>query len=71
MESIRSSQSTNQSSQSIQSIQSIQIETTPKIPVQQKQTVYIPPPACSCRVKQGFATGWCGVAGGGVPACDH
>jgi hypothetical protein len=37
----------------------------------------IPPPkpvvitACGCRQKQGFTSGWCGVAGGGVPACDH
>jgi hypothetical protein len=26
---------------------------------------------CSCRAAQGYTTGWCGVAGGGVPACDH
>lgn len=26
---------------------------------------------CPCRAEKGFATGWCGVAGGGVPACDH
>jgi hypothetical protein len=26
---------------------------------------------CSCRKKAGFTSGWCGVAGGGVPACDH
>lgn len=25
---------------------------------------------CPCRAAQGL-TGWCGVAGGGVPACDH
>lgn len=24
-----------------------------------------------CRKKAGFTSGWCGVAGGGVPACDH
>jgi hypothetical protein len=62
MESIRSSQSTSQCGKT---------GTTPQIPVQQKPIVYIPPPACSCRKKQGFSTGWCGVAGGGVPACDH
>lgn len=27
--------------------------------------------ACSCRREKGKLTGWCGVAGGGVPACDH
>jgi len=27
--------------------------------------------ACGCRVARGYRTGWCGVAGGGVPACDH
>lgn len=27
--------------------------------------------ACPCRVAQGYTSGWCGVAGGGVPACDH
>ena len=26
---------------------------------------------CPCRFAQGFKNGWCGVAGGGVPACDH
>ena len=26
---------------------------------------------CPCRAAKGFADGWCGVAGGGVPACDH
>lgn len=26
---------------------------------------------CPCRHKQGYTDGWCGVAGGGVPACDH
>jgi hypothetical protein len=26
---------------------------------------------CGCRAAQGYTTGWCGVAGGGVPACDH
>ncbi len=26
--------------------------------------------ACPCRSAQGLS-GWCGVAGGGVPACDH
>lgn len=27
--------------------------------------------ACPCRQSKGFTTEWCGVAGGGVPACDH
>jgi hypothetical protein len=27
--------------------------------------------ACPCRAEKGLTTGWCGVAGGGVPACDH
>jgi hypothetical protein len=27
--------------------------------------------ACPCRSAQGQTSGWCGVAGGGVPACDH
>jgi hypothetical protein len=27
--------------------------------------------SCPCRKQAGFASGWCGVAGGGVPACDH
>ena len=27
--------------------------------------------ACPCRKKKGYRYGWCGVAGGGVPACDH
>ena len=27
--------------------------------------------ACFCRREKGFTEGWCGVAGGGVPACDH
>lgn len=26
---------------------------------------------CACRLARGYTTGWCGVAGGGVPACDH
>lgn len=26
---------------------------------------------CGCRAAKGYTTGWCGVAGGGVPACDH
>ena len=28
------------------------------------------PLPCPCRLARGL-TGWCGVAGGGVPACDH
>jgi hypothetical protein len=28
-------------------------------------------PPCPCRRKAGCSAGWCGVAGGGVPACDH
>ena len=27
--------------------------------------------ACPCRRDQGYTSGWCGVAGGGVPACEH
>ncbi len=27
--------------------------------------------ACPCRRAQGKVTRWCGVAGGGVPACEH
>jgi hypothetical protein len=27
--------------------------------------------ACPCRRAQGYKDGWCGVAGGGVPGCDH
>ena len=26
---------------------------------------------CMCRSQQGLTEGWCGVAGGGVPACEH
>lgn len=26
---------------------------------------------CGCRLAKGYTSGWCGVAGGGVPACDH
>ena len=26
---------------------------------------------CPCRAEKGLTSGWCGVAGGGVPACDH
>lgn len=26
---------------------------------------------CPCRQKAGYWAGWCGVAGGGVPGCDH
>lgn len=26
---------------------------------------------CGCRKDKGLTSGWCGVAGGGVPACDH
>lgn len=28
-------------------------------------------PACPCRRAKGYWAGWCGVAGGGVPACEH
>ncbi len=28
-------------------------------------------PACPCRSLKGDVTGWCGVAGGGVPGCEH
>jgi hypothetical protein len=26
---------------------------------------------CPCRAEKGLTGGWCGNAGGGVPACDH
>jgi len=26
---------------------------------------------CMCRDRQGLSEGWCGVASGGVPACEH
>lgn len=26
---------------------------------------------CQCRLAKGYTFGWCGVAGGGVPGCDH
>jgi hypothetical protein len=26
---------------------------------------------CPCRRAKGLCGGWCGVAGGGVPGCDH
>lgn len=28
-------------------------------------------PVCPCRSKQGMTLGWCGVAGFGVPGCEH
>jgi hypothetical protein len=28
-------------------------------------------PPCMCREAKGLTSGWCGVAGGGVPGCDH
>ncbi len=28
-------------------------------------------PPCGCRAAKGYTYGWCGVAGGGVPGCDH
>ena len=28
-------------------------------------------PPCPCRSAKGFTFGWCGVAGGGVPGCEH
>lgn len=28
-------------------------------------------PPCPCRKANGIQHGWCGNAGGGVPACDH
>lgn len=30
-----------------------------------------PPNSCPCRRAKGERHGWCGVAGAGVPACDH
>lgn len=29
------------------------------------------PRACPCRSRRGYKHGWCGVAGGGVPGCEH
>jgi hypothetical protein len=26
---------------------------------------------CGCRAAKGYTSGWCGVAGGGVPGCEH
>jgi hypothetical protein len=26
---------------------------------------------CACRAKEGMTIGWCGVAGFGVPGCEH
>lgn len=43
--------------------------TTPQPPQQPAQPDF--PYPCLCRRQQGFKEGWCGVAGGGVPACDH
>jgi hypothetical protein len=28
-------------------------------------------PPCPCRAAAGKTDGWCGVAGGGVPGCEH
>lgn len=28
-------------------------------------------PVCECRAQQGLRLGWCCVAGGGVPGCEH
>jgi hypothetical protein len=28
-------------------------------------------PPCPCRKAEGCWSGWCGVAGGGVPGCEH
>jgi hypothetical protein len=28
-------------------------------------------PPCACRSAKGLTSGWCGVAGGGVPGCEH
>lgn len=39
-----------------------------RIPVSRGTGAGLP---CSCRRKEGFTSGWCGVAGGGVPGCDH
>ena len=38
---------------------------------QMQQFARLRPTACPCRSAKGFTDGWCGVAGGGVPACDH
>lgn len=31
----------------------------------------MPRRVCMCRSREGFTEGWCGVAGGGVPGCEH
>jgi hypothetical protein len=28
-------------------------------------------PVCECRAEKGMSIGWCGVAGFGVPGCEH
>ena len=38
---------------------------TNRVPIEEKM------PPCSCRRAQGLEKGWCCIAGGGVPACDH
>jgi hypothetical protein len=49
---------------------------TPQVQTQaaatQSDTVFSAfPSVCYCRKMAGHTTGWCGRAGGGVPACDH
>ena len=38
--------------------------------VQEKQEAVKETSQCFCHKNKGLP-GWCGVAGGGVPACDH
>jgi len=39
-------------------------------PVKEKVALIKEESQCFCHKKKGLP-GWCGVAGGGVPACDH
>jgi hypothetical protein len=40
------------------------------VPVKEKVGLIKEQSQCLCHEKKGLP-GWCGVAGGGVPACDH
>lgn len=50
------------------------VDRKPQLGLAETKMVRIPVdklPVCGCRKQQGFSSGWCGIAGGGVPACDH
>ena len=36
-----------------------------------KPVAIVEPDPCPCREARGFIDGWCSVAGGGVPGCEH